>query len=87
MAFIHEPLKCGVCGGEIPWIPALQSAHQCSCPSCTFVGDGGGRYDYANHYCPEEARAAYAARMKNEHPEIESVARELAELAREKPAH
>lgn len=65
MAFIREPLKCEVCGESIPWIPD-PPAHQCSCPNCTFVGDTGGQYDFANHRCPEEARAAYAERIKKE---------------------
>lgn len=65
MAFIHEPLTCGVCGGDIPWI-SNPPAHQCSCPNCTFVGDTGGHYDVANHRCPEEAGAAYVERMKKE---------------------
>lgn len=65
MALIREPLKCEVCGESIPWIPD-PPAHHCSCPNCTFVGDTGGRYDYENHHCSEEAKAAFAERMKKE---------------------
>lgn len=63
--FFHEPLKCGVCGENIPWVPN-PPLHQCSCQHCTFVGDTGGHYDIANHRCSDEAKAAFAERMKKE---------------------